>query len=234
METPPLSFLDACNEQDIHLPQATLDQLASFVTLFLDVNQRMNLSSVRDEEGVWIRHVFDSLLLLKCLKADPDQHALDLGSGGGFPGMVLAIARPDMGWTLVDSVGKKVRFLNEAIEALGLENARAISDRAEELGQHEDHRERYTIVTARAVARLPVLLELTVPFLQVGGHLLAMKGEQADTEAKEARRAAEILSVNLKRRSEQPGGGILLVYKKTRPTSDKFPRAIGVPGQQPL
>jgi 16S rRNA (guanine527-N7)-methyltransferase len=234
MSSPPDCFLDACKEQEIDLTPEILEKLCSFVTLFLEVNQRMNLSAVRDEEGVWIRHVFDSLLLLKHLKADSDQHALDLGSGGGFPGMVLAIARPDMGWTLVDSVGKKARFLQESIEALGLENARSLSDRSEVLGQDPEHRELYTLVTARAVARLNVLLELTIPLLQVGGHLLAMKGEQADVEVKEARRAADILSSRVMRRTEQPGGGILLDYKKSKPTPNIYPRPVGVPGQKPL
>lgn len=234
MPPPPDSFLDACREQNIEPAPDVLEQLTSFVSLFLEVNQRMNLSAVREPEGVWMRHVFDSLLLLKVLKADPGQHALDLGSGGGFPGLVLAIARPDMGWTLVDSVGKKARFLQETIDALGLENARALSDRAEVLGRDPDHRERYNLVTARAVARLNVLIELTVPLLQIGGHLLAMKGEQADLEAKEARRAAHTLGVSLKRRTEQPGGGILLDYRKHKPTPANYPRAVGVPGQKPL
>jgi 16S rRNA (guanine527-N7)-methyltransferase len=234
MEAPPTPFLDACKERSIDLSPDALEQLSMFVTLFLKVNQRMNLSAVRDAEGVWMRHVFDSLLLLPFLKADPDQHALDLGSGGGFPGLVLAIVRPDMGWTLVDSVGKKARFLEETSTALGLTNTRALSDRAEVLGQSEDHRELYTLVTARAVARLPVLLELTVPLLKVGGHLLAMKGEQADLELKEAKRAIDVLHVSLKRRTEQPGGGILLDFRKNRPTSHHYPRAVGVPGQKPL
>lgn len=234
MEFSPQDFLDSCSGQGIELTAESQTKLAAFVRVFLETNQRMNLSAVRDEEGVWMRHIFDSLLLLKHLKADPDQHALDLGSGGGFPGLVLAIVRPDMGWTLVDSVKKKAVFLSETIEALGLENARALSDRAEVLGQSEDHRELYTVVTARAVARLNVLLELTVPLLQVGGHFFAMKGAQAEAEVKEARRAADLLGVKLIRKTEQPGGGALLDFKKGSPTPSKYPRAVGVPGQKPL
>lgn len=234
MNLPPETFLEAVAAHGLSVSEPALEMLTRYVDRLLEVNQRMNLTAVRDAEGVWMRHVFDSLLLLSSLKADADQHALDLGSGGGFPGLVLAIVRPDMGWTLVDSVGKKARFLAETIEELGLENARALSDRAEVLGQDDAHRECYTLVTARAVARLPVLLELTVPLLKVGGHLLAMKGEQADQEVSEARRAADILSVHLKRRSEQPGGGILLDFKKTKPTPSLYPRPVGVPGQKPL
>ena len=234
MHTPPIAFLKALESKELQLKPETLATLSTYVDTLLEVNQRMNLTAVRDQEGVWMRHVFDSLLLLKHLKADADQHALDLGSGGGFPGLVLAIARPDIGWTLVDSVGKKARFLQETIDMLGLENARALSDRAEVLGQSENHRELYTIVTARAVARLNVLLELTIPLLQVGGHFLAMKGGQAEVEAKEARRAADVLGVNLIRKTEHPGGGMLLDYKKYKPTPAKYPRAVGVPGQKPL
>ena len=234
MHTPPLSFRKALDAEELDLSPDTLATLSTYVDKLLEVNRRMNLTAVRDQEGVWMRHVFDSLLLLKHLKADADQHALDLGSGGGFPGLVLAIARPDIGWTLVDSVGKKARFLQETIEMLGLENARALSDRAEVLGQSEDHRELYTLLTARAVARLNVLLELTIPLLQVGGHLFAMKGEQAEVEAKEARRAADVLGVKLIRKTPHPGGGMLLDYKKHKPTPGTYPRAVGVPGQKPL
>jgi 16S rRNA (guanine527-N7)-methyltransferase len=204
------------------------------VSRLLEVNQRMNLTAVRDAEGVWMRHVFDSLLVLPRLKADPDQRALDLGSGGGFPGLVLAVMRPDMHWTLVDSVGKKARYLRATAEAIGLQNVSVSPERAEVLGQDTGYREQAHVVTARAVARLNVLLELTAPFLRTGGHLLAMKGEKAPEEIREARRAAEVLHLRLLHQEAQPGGGWILDYKKNRPTPAAFPRSVGVPGQKPL
>lgn len=230
----PASFLQACEEQGIELTDEHLDRLRRYVARLIEVNQWMNLTAVREEEGVWSRHIFDSLLVLSRLKADAGQKALDLGSGGGFPGLVLAILRPDMEWLLVDSVGKKARFLQETADDLGLKNVLSSSERAEVLGQHPGHRETYSVVTARAVARLNILMELTVPLLRKGGHLLAMKGEKAPEEMREARRAVEILRVNLLFEEVQPGGGTLLDYKKMAATPKTYPRGVGVPGQKPL
>ncbi|WFB36907.1 16S rRNA (guanine(527)-N(7))-methyltransferase RsmG [Kiritimatiellota bacterium B12222] len=234
MKPIPEIFIQSCKEQEIVLPEDRLLLLQKYVTKLMEVNQHMNLTAVREDEAVWMRHIFDSLLLLSELKADPDQRALDLGSGGGFPGIPLAIMRPDMQWTLVDSVAKKVRFLNEVASELALPNVIALSERAEVLAHLPEHRESYNLVTARAVARLPVLLEYCIPFLKVHGFFAAMKGEQADKELKESRRAIERLSVKLMRKQEQPGGGQLLWFKKRRPTMDKYPRAVGIPGQKPI
>jgi 16S rRNA (guanine527-N7)-methyltransferase len=230
----PESFLNACMEHGLQVNEQQLKLLNLYVNELLEVNKTMNLSSVRDVEGIWMRHIFDSLLLVPDLKADLDQRALDLGSGGGFPGIPLAIMRPDMQWTLVDSVAKKVRFLDEVVAKIGLSNVVAVSERAEVLAHHPEHRESYNLVTARAVARLPILLEYTIPFLKVHGYFAAMKGEQAAKELKESRRAIERLSVKLMRKQEQPGGGQLLWFKKRRPTMDKYPRGVGIPGQKPI
>jgi len=234
MSDVPELFISACARVDLSLSTPQLETLSRYVEDVLEVNRRMNLTAARDAETVWMRHVFDSLLLMPYLKSDTDQRALDLGSGGGFPGLVLAIVRPDMRWTLVDSVGKKARFLGEEAERLGLENVEASSERAEVLGRDPAYRGQYHVVTARAVARLNVLLELTVPLLRRGGHLLAMKGEKAPEEIKEARRAEDMLKVRRLREDAQPGGGFLLDYKKNAPTPDRYPRAVGVPGQKPL
>jgi 16S rRNA (guanine527-N7)-methyltransferase len=233
MKIPP-SFLEACEQQDIHLTPDQGEVLRRYVEEVMEVNRRMNLTSVREADQVWMRHIFDSLLVGPWLKADPNQRALDLGSGGGFPGMVMAIMRPDMEWTLVDSVGKKARFLKETAEKLGLSNVQVDSRRAEELGRDPAFREQFQVVTARAVARLNVLMELTIPLLKPSGHLLAMKGEKAPEEMKEARRAAEALHVRLVKQEPQIGGGHLLDYRKQAPTAGRFPRAIGVPGKEPL
>lgn len=234
MRSPPDSFLSACAAHDLSLPEDRLDLLTRFVEDLLEVNQRMNLTAVREPEQVWMRHVFDSLLLLPRLKADPDQRALDLGSGGGLPGIPLAILRPDMRWTLVDSVGKKAAFLGAEAARLGLDNVEAASERAEVLGRDPAYRESFHLVTARAVARLPVLLEYTVPLLRKGGHLAAMKGAKAGEELRDSRRAMEVLSVRLREQVEQPGGGTLLWFRKRRPTAATFPRGVGIPGQKPL
>jgi len=230
----PETFTQLCAEHGMDVGDVQLELLDRYVLRLLEVNRRMNLTAVRDAEGVWTRHVFDSLLVLSRLKADPGQYALDLGSGGGFPGLVLAVMRPDMQWMLVDSVGKKTKFLAEMAAELGLDNVSTSSERAEVLGHDTAFRERFHVVTARAVARLNVLMELTCPLLRKGGHLLAMKGGKALEEVKEARRASELLQLHLRFQEKQPGGGWLLDYRKQAPTPRKYPRAVGLPGQKPL
>lgn len=231
---PPDSFFTLCAEQGLELSGGEVDVLTRYVGRLLEVNQRMNLTAVRDAEGVWIRHVFDSLTLKPVLKGDAGQRGLDLGSGGGFPGIPLAVVRPDIEWVLVDSVGKKAKFLEETAGWLGLGNVGVSMERAEVLGRDAGYREQFHVVTARAVARLPTLLELTVPLLRVKGRLLAMKGQQGEQELAESRRAMELLGVSVRRNEASPGGGRLLVFRKQEATAGRFPRAVGVPGKEPL
>lgn len=234
MTPPPDTFLQACAAHNIDLPSHHLETLTRFVQHLLEVNAHMNLTAAQEPEEVWMRHVFDSLLLLNTLKHDPGQRALDLGSGGGFPGIPLAIFRPDLQWTLVDSVAKKAKFLAETAALLGLENVRTSSERAEVLGQSPEHREQYQIVTARAVARLRILLEWTVPLLRVKGFLFAMKGARAGDELVESGHAIERLFVRLRKQQEQPGGGTLLLFKKFAPTPARYPRKTGTATLNPL
>ncbi|MCH8526073.1 MAG: 16S rRNA (guanine(527)-N(7))-methyltransferase RsmG [Kiritimatiellae bacterium] len=235
MQNPPPSiFFEKCEQSRLVISPGQLERLERYVSRLLEVNRHMNLTAVRDAEGVWIRHVYDSLALLPHLRGDLEQRALDLGSGGGLPGIPLAVLRPDMAWTLVDSVAKKARFLEETAAEIGLLNVRVDTRRAEVLGRDPDFRERFHVVTARAVARLPTLLELTVPLLRVKGRLYAMKGQQASEELKEARRAMERLSVEPRLEEDTPEGGRLLIFKKVRETAKAYPRAVGIPNKEPL
>lgn len=230
----PSAFLRALERQSLSVSPAQLEQLAAYVAYLEEVNQHLNLTAVRETEAIWHRHILDSLQLLEWIKADPDQRALDLGSGGGLPGIPLAICRPDVAWVLVDSVQKKARFLESCAVRLGLKQVTVRSERAEVLGQDPAFREQFHLLTARAVARLPTLLELTVPLLRVRGRFLAMKGAQAGQEVTESRRAMERLHVRLQHERPTEAGGCLLVFKKTEPTPGKYPRAIGIPGKEPL
>ncbi len=151
-----------------------------------------------------------------------------------MPGIPLAVMRPDMEWVLVDSVAKKARFLEETAAAAGLANVSVRTERAEVLGRDALFREQFHVVTARAVARLPTLLELTVPLLRVKGRLYAMKGQQASEELRESRRAMERLSAELRLEEDTPEGGRLLIFKKVRETAKAYPRAVGIPNKEPL
>lgn len=231
---PPPAFLEACAAHGLELSAAQLQLLQRYLDRLLAVNQQLNLTAVRDADTAWMRHIFDSIWVGITLKRDPGQQAVDLGSGGGLPGIPLAILFPEIRWTLVDSVGKKVRFLEETAAELGLENVRARCVRAEVLGREAEVRAQVHVVTARAVARLPVLLEYAVPLLRDKGLFYAMKGEKALEELAEAGRAMERLGVRLLRKTPTPEGGVLLVFKKHGPTPGKYPRPVGVPAKEPI
>ncbi len=229
----------------IQLAPGALDRLERYVGLLLAANQHVNLTRVVEPEAVARLHLLDALAALPILDAlDPD-NAVDLGSGGGVPAIPLAIARPQVAWLLVDSVGKKAAFLREAAAALGLPNLEVAAERAELLGRNPRHRERAQLVTARACARLPVLAELAMPLLATGGALLAWKGPltATDDEVRDGNRAMRELGggeVEILHALRVPGGPDLLGGHtfvravKDRPTPPRYPRRPGEPGRHPL
>jgi len=234
MLDPTPEFMQACDSQGLAVKPGALPVLAAYLTRLLEVNQTLNLTAVRDPAEAWLRHIFESLCLLPHLKADAGQLAVDLGSGGGLPGLPLAIARPDIRWVLVESVGKKARFLAETAALLGLANVEVRAERAEILGRDPAFREGVDVVTARAVAPLPVLLELSIPLLRVKGNLLAMKGQKADEEVFAAGRAMNLLHARVHKEIPTPGGGKLLVIRKFDDTGKRYPRPVGQPAKEPL
>ena len=234
LPAPPAAFFAACEAHGPVLTPEQLELLRRYLSRLLSVNRQLNLTAVRDADTAWMRHIFDSIQAGACIKRDPGQSALDLGSGGGLPGIPLAILFPEIQWTLVDSVGKKARFLAETASELGLGNVEVLCARAEELGRSPAARGQYHLVTARAVARLPVLLEYAVPLLREKGVFYAMKGEKAMAELAESGRAVERLGVRLLRKTPTAAGGMLLVFKKHAPTPEKYPRPVGVPAKEPL
>lgn len=208
-------------------------QLATYLDRLLETNRSFNLTAVTEPELAWHKHILDSLSLLPCFAARPDlRSVVDVGSGGGLPALPLAIALPDHNFTLLESIGKKARFLAEVSAELGLKNVCVVETRAELYGQAEG-RERFDIATSRAVSRLPVLLELTLPLVRVGGQKLALKGEQAELEVAEAKRALELLggAVSGLRRTRT---GTIVTIDKLRATPAKYPRRAGEPKRAPL
>ena len=216
----------------IELSGSQRAQLERFLQLLLDANSRFNLTALRDPAVAWQRHVVECLRLVPLLGAA--KSLLDVGSGGGLPGMVLAIARPDVAVTLLESSTKKARFLSDARDALGLSHVQVDCRRAEHAGAPgEPLREHFDVVTARAVAALPVLLELSVPFVRVGGHFLAVKGERAQAELAAASGALRTLHVELEKIERHPTATVLLLTKRAA-TPKQFPRRSGEPERKPL
>jgi 16S rRNA (guanine527-N7)-methyltransferase len=222
------------------LPSGYLDAVERFVALLLAANRRVNLTRVTSPPEVARLHLLDSLVALPLVDAVGPAEAIDLGSGGGLPGLPLAMARPEVRWTLVDSVGKKADLLSEFVRSLGLRNVAVLSDRAEALGRSPGHRQRYDLVTARACAALPVLAELALPLLASGGQLLAWKGPLTDADEEMRRGRAAIGQLGGGRpRIVDPGvpalgGHRFVVVRKERETDARFPRREGEPGRRPL
>ena len=222
------------------LPGGYLDAVEHFVALLLAGNRRVNLTRITAPADVARLHLLDSLAALPLIDEMALPEAIDLGSGGGLPAVPLALARPELRWTLVDSVGKKAAILGELVKALGLRNVTVVVDRAEALGRDPRHRQRYGLVTARACAALPVLAELALPLLAIGGSLLAWKGPlaEADDEVRRGRAAIGQLGGGRPRFVEPGvtalGGHRFVVVPKERDTDPRFPRRAGEPGRRPL
>jgi 16S rRNA (guanine527-N7)-methyltransferase len=221
------------------LPPGYADAAQRYVELLLRANARLNLTRVVEPEAVARLHLLDALVALPVLDALGPETAVDLGSGGGVPGIPLAMARPEVRWTLVDSVAKKVQALRGFVEALGLRNVEVVAERAETLGRSPAYRERHGLVAARACAALPVLVELALPLLAVGGSLLAWKGPltDADDEVRRGRSAAAQLGggeVEIRPSLPALGGHSFVTVTKVRQTPERYPRRPGEPGRRPL
>lgn len=231
---PPASFLEATDAMGIAFDEKDLDRFGLWLDLLRAGNERMNLTRILDHEEMWHRHVLDSLSLIPFLVSAGATSMIDLGSGGGAPGFPVAIAMPGLRVGMVESVGKKARFLEETAEALGLEGVRVFNARAEQLGAFgSEERESWDAVSARAVGRLNVLLEFAIPLLRIGGLLLAIKGKQAPAEIEEAHAAFHVLHARLLDTHRTSTGTIVLI-EKTRKTPRAYPRSPGQPKRKPL
>lgn len=248
--TPPAEFLSECAAFGLEFEPGEVERLARYLGLLLETNQTMNLTAVRDEAAAWKRHIFDSLTLIPFLADLPEgSRVIDVGSGGGLPGVPLAIALPALRFTLLEATGKKADFLRTVARTLPLANVQVVSDRAETLahdrgarlgqGRSQGHREAYDAVVSRAVARLPTLLELTVPFAKApgpstpGGTVLLIKGERAAEELAEAAGALHLLKAVHVNTVETPTGRVLVIEKGAA-TPRIYPRANGEPKRVPL
>ncbi len=231
---PPDSFLREAEALGIAFDGDDLERLGAYLGLLLEANTRFNLTGVTDPDAAWIKHVLDSLTLLPYVVSAGARRMIDVGSGGGLPGMPLAIVLPEVGVALLEATRKKAVFLEETARRLGLANVSVVNERAETVGHdRQRHRERYDVVVARAVGRLAVLLELALPLVKVGGHLLAIKGRQAKQEIADAQTALRRLH-GAPVRTERTPTGTIVVVEKLRTTPKRYPRRPGEPKRAPL
>ncbi len=226
------------------LPDATREKLKNYRDLLFRWNSRFNLTAIREPDQIDARLIADGLRLLPAIdevlaRRPHEPRMIDLGTGAGLPGLVIKIARPGVDVTLVDATNKKIQFVQHVIEELELPGARTIHGRAEDIGQMSEYRERFDLVTARGVAALPTLLELTVPLLDVGGWFIFPKGESLDDELRQGKRAAHTLGAVIESSRLLPGHPDepvtrLVTGVKIGLTPGRYPRRAGIPKEEPL
>lgn len=215
------------------------DAFARLLELLREGSARMNLTAIKEEPDIILKHFVDSLSCLQGGFLDGEHLVVDLGTGAGFPALPLAIVRPELQMVPVDATRKKIEYVTATAASLGLSNVAPLVGRAETLGHAPAHREKYDRVVVRAVASLPALVELSLPLLRVGGLLVAQKGPISAEELEAGRKAAGVLGGGLESVQifELPilrEARTLVVVRKTQPTSSKYPRREGLPSRQPL
>jgi len=234
IEQIPEEFDQVVADLGIVFDEGDMHSLAKYIDALLNANRQFNLTGIRDSKTAWTRHILDSLSLIPQLTTEGVSHVIDVGSGGGVPGIPLAITMPEVTFSLIEVTKKKALFLSDVVEHLALDNVTVLADRAERLATKDGgFREIADAVIARAVGPLNVLLELTIPFVKVGGIVLAIKGEKAPQEIDDAQKALRILHAELES-SKRTTTGTILTIRKIAPTPGNYPRAPGEPKRFPI
>ncbi len=229
-------WIEGARQFGVDLSTAQEEQFETYLRELVAWNAQINLTTIIEYDEVLVKHFLDSLSLAPIVHNA--KSVIDIGSGAGFPGLPLKIARPDLHVILLEATGKKVAFLNHVITTLALRDVAAIHARAEDLGHNPEHRERYDAAVARAVAALPILVEYALPFVRIGGLFVAQKGVQVQQEIEDARPALETLGGRVRETMPANLPGLeqrhLVVIEKTGSTPARYPRRAGVPEKKPL
>lgn len=222
---------------DITIDDSQILQLYNYMELLIEWNKKMNLTAIDKPNEIILKHFIDSITINKFIKENGN--IIDVGTGAGFPGIPIKIIRKDVSITLLDSLNKRILFLNEVINNLKLENILAIHSRAEDLGIDKKYREKFDYATSRAVAPLNYLLEYMMPFIKVGGRCICMKGTNIQEELNEAEKAIIKLGGKIEKIEDikLPETDIdrnLIIIKKIKETPNQYPRKAGIPKKQPI
>jgi 16S rRNA (guanine527-N7)-methyltransferase len=232
-------FESQCKEIGITLSEKQIEQFLTYYEMLIETNKMMNLTAITEFEEVLQKHFLDSISIVKAYQLSGKESVIDVGTGAGFPGLPLKIVFPEMKIVLLDSLNKRLRFLNEVIDKLRLENISTIHGRAEDFGKDVNYREQFDLCLSRAVANLSSLSELCLPFVKVGGSFISYKSGQVDEEVKDATRAIQLLGGKNTRveKFELPDSDIsrsFVVISKAISTPKNFPRKAGIPTKKPI
>lgn len=232
-------FAEALLAQGIELSARQLEQFDLYFRLLVEWNEKMNLTAITEEGQVYVKHFFDSLTPAFYFPFDQVQTVVDIGGGAGFPSIPLKICFPHLQMTIIDSLNKRIGFLQHVAKELELEHVYPVHGRAEDRGQEPAYRESFQLVVARAVARLNLLAEYCLPFAEVGGHFIALKGANLSPELNEAKKAIKILGgktskVETLELMEDAGERNIVIVEKVESTPRNYPRKAGVPAKKPL
>jgi len=232
-------FDEKLNSLGIVLTKEQYEQFDRYYELLVEWNKVMNLTGITEYEEVNEKHFIDSLSIVKAVDISKVNTVIDIGTGAGFPGIPLKIAFPHLKITLLDSLNKRIKYLNTVIEELELEDIQTIHGRAEDFARKEEHREQYDLVVSRAVANLSTLSELCIPYVKIGGLFVPYKSGEIDEEVKEASTAIKVLGAKQTKvvKFTLPGSNInrsFVKIVKMKSTGKKFPRKAGMPGKEPI
>ena len=235
----PEEFYQLLKQQQIELTDRQQTQFERYFELLVEWNKKINLTAITEKKEVYLKHFYDSIApILQGRIKNQNIKLLDIGAGAGFPSLPMKILYPALDVTVIDSLNKRILFLNHLADELDLEKVHFYHGRAEDFAQDKDFRAQFDIVTARAVARMQILAELTIPFLKVGGRLLALKATNAPEELMESNNALSLLFSKVKENSsyQLPNGDprYITIVDKKKETPNKYPRKAGIPNKRPL
>lgn len=230
---------EACQNLNLSFDEKKYNDFIKYKELIKDWNQKINLTAITEDEEIIKKHFIDSIKVFECDYVKNAKSIIDIGTGGGFPGIPMKIVKEDNSMVLLDSLNKRINFLNEVIGELGLNNIKTIHGRAEDFAQSIEYRQKFDLAVSRAVANLTVLLELCLPYVKVGGYFVALKGPAIEEEIKDATVALKVLGGSIEEVIEVDIEGSdlkhnLLVVKKIKDTPKKYPRKAGLVTKNPI
>lgn len=234
-----IDLRNALSEAGLSLDKEQAGKFEEYMTGILEWNEKVNLTRITERDEFIVKHFLDSLVCCGYDEYAKAEKIIDVGTGAGFPGVPLAIVSPEKKFVLMDSLNKRLKIIDELCSSTGIANVNTVHARAEELARNKAHREKYDLCVSRAVANMAVLAEYCLPFIRVGGYLMAYKGPEAEEEAAAAKHALKLLGSEVTeiRNAELEKYDIshkIIVIKKIKNTASKYPRKAGIPSKEPL